>query len=412
MSPSLQALLRVSRYLWLIACLAPGLLYAGDLPPKPQVERVSFDRRASGRGYVIRFQMTGPVSAFSEPRFLGEQLEVELFNTDLSSGYTRLRPEGPVLSYTEETVGEHLRFLFRLDPQTPLRVDIYPDAVSDDILVALTYQDDRPLVVAAPPETLAPREMEGDANTAVRAIRDEGARWRLDTIVIDAGHGGKDAGAVANGVREKDVTLAVARKLGAAIESRLGVNVVYTRSDDRFIELRERGRRANEVGAKLFISIHVNAAKNTEAHGTETYFLGMHKTEAARQVMERENEVVKLEDDPGHYADLTEQMLIRQTLLQSANMRRSEDLAALLEREFSERVGRKSRGVKQAGFLVLWGASMPAILVELGFATHREEARFLRSERGQTEMAEAIFRAVKVYKEHYEKGLLVQSAQE
>jgi N-acetylmuramoyl-L-alanine amidase len=229
--------------------------------------------------------------------------------------------------------------------------------------------------------------------------------WRLDCIVIDAGHGGHDPGAVAHGVREKDVTLGIALKLGRYVQDQLGVRVVYTRRDDRFIELAERGRIANQSCGKLFVSIHANAAGNGRAQGTETYFLGMARSESARRVMERENSVVQLESDPSLYSGMDDAALIMQTMAQSTYLRVSEQLAAHIEGQFSQRAGRTSRGVKQAGFLVLWRASMPAVLVETGFVTNPEEAAFLGSDRGQDLIASAIFRAIRDYKAEYERGL-------
>jgi N-acetylmuramoyl-L-alanine amidase len=230
-------------------------------------------------------------------------------------------------------------------------------------------------------------------------------RWKLDTVVIDPGHGGKDPGATANGLYEKDIVLDVAHKLGDYVENRLGVDVVYTRTDDRFIPLEERGHMANEAGAKLFISLHVNAARAHAAHGTETYFLGPSKTEAAEKVMERENSVIKDEDNTQRYEDYDEQALVRQTLTQSAYMRQSEQLASLVQSQFEDRVQRDNRGVHQAGFYVLWSASMPSVLVELGFLTNPREARYLKSDRGQTLLASGLFRAVRAYKKKYEKGI-------
>lgn len=406
----------------IVGCSLPLAASASSLV-RPVVEQVTIDRRSDGLGYVIRFHTNGAVSGYTEPRRDGDALEVQLFNVALARGYAAARPAGPVLDYDAQPRGGHLVFRFHLDPVTPVEAEIYRDRFSSDLLVGLTYSGERSGALPVPVRPVASRNAPswGPAvETAASgpavgapdvALRSEGERWRLDTIVIDAGHGGKDTGATANGVREKDVVLAVAHKLGAYLEENLGVRVVYTRDSDRFIGLRDRGRIANREGAKLFVSIHANAASDPRAHGTETYFLGMHKTEAARSVMDRENEVVTLESDPSHYADLTEQALIRQTLLQSANMRKSEELAARIEAQFNDRVGRKSRGVKQAGFYVLWGASMPAVLVELGFVSNREEARFMASEEGQVYMASAIFRAVKEYKESYEKGLLVHSSQ-
>ena len=225
-------------------------------------------------------------------------------------------------------------------------------------------------------------------------------------VVIDAGHGGHDSGAIGGGgLREKDVVLSVALMVGQYLEELLDLKVVYTRKDDRFITLRNRGKIANEAGGKLFISIHANAARNRTGHGTETYFLGMHKTDAAQHVMERENSVIRYESDPNAYAGLNQAALIEQTLAQSAYMRGSEHLAGLVQQQFTQRVGRVDRGVKQAGFYVLWGASMPAILVELGFVTNAQEAAYLKSENGQIYLASAIFRAVREFKAEYEKGL-------
>jgi N-acetylmuramoyl-L-alanine amidase len=230
------------------------------------------------------------------------------------------------------------------------------------------------------------------------------SNWRLDCVVIDAGHGGHDGGATANGVREKDVTLAIARRVGRLIDERLGLRVVYTRSDDRFITLDGRGRIANESCGKLFISIHANAG-GSSAHGTETYFLAPHRSESAREVMLRENDVVRLESNPDLYADFDAEGGIVRALAMGAYQEDSQELAGLVEREFGRGLGRNSRGVKQAGFLVLWRASMPAILVETGFVTNPAEARYLSSAVGQDAIAGAVFRAVRTYKEHYERGL-------
>jgi N-acetylmuramoyl-L-alanine amidase len=223
--------------------------------------------------------------------------------------------------------------------------------------------------------------------------------------VLDAGHGGHDGGASANGIREKDVVLAVTKKVGHYVEDRLGIRVVYTRDDDTFVPLHERGRIANESCGKLFVSIHANAAGSRSAHGSETYFLGLHKSQSAADVMERENSVVALESDPDLYAGFGDAEVIVQTLATTAYQRESERLASLIQGQFEHRVDRPSRGVKQAGFLVLWRASMPAVLIELGFVTNPSEARFLRSENGQDLLASAIFRSIRDYKEQYERGL-------
>lgn len=368
-------------------------------PPRSQIERVSFARRPEGKGYIMRLHANRRIQAFSEARPLENgKVEVTLFNTEAVQGYTKGTPPEDLAGYTLYDQGQHT--VLTLEPaEATLTVALYRDADSHDLLLRLTF---------------ASKQATGNPPVARNNRRDPSrAQWRIDTIVLDAGHGGHDHGAIgAGGLREKDVTLAVARQVGAYLEERLGVEVVYTRADDRFITLQERGRIANEVGGKLFVSIHANASPSAEAHGTETFFLGMHKTDAARKVMERENSVIELENNPEHYRNLTQEALIRQVLMQSAWMRQSEQLAGGIEAQFSERVGRKSRGVKQAGFFVLWNAAMPAILVELGFVTHPGEAAFLRSTEGQDYLASALFRAIRDFKEASERRLHLADAEE
>lgn len=391
---------------------------AGQVHARARVEAISFASRSDGQGYVIRLHASEPVRAYSMPQQVQpNQLEWTLFNTDLADVFRRVSPEGPVQRYVTEHRNGHLVLRFYLKPAYHVRATAYRDRRSDDLLLGLTYVGSRPPasdVVAGresevPVKQVAaassPSTTTGNSTEETKTSRSARDRWRLDTVVIDAGHGGKDPGTHGFGIQEKDVVLDVAKILGGYLEEKLGLNVVYTRTKDRFVELRERGHIANQAGGKLFISIHANASRSRAARGTETYFLGLHKSKAAKKVMERENKVVNLEDNPEHYEELDEDALVRYELTQSAYMRQSQELAALVEEQFATRVHRKSRGVKQAGFLVLWGASMPAVLVELGFLSNRREARFLNSERGQVYMASAIFRAVRAYKEQYEKGL-------
>ena len=378
-----------------VVLLTAGLFMAATAPATPRVERVSFTPRADGQGYVVRFHTTELIAAYSEPtRESGGLIEFTLFNTDVAPAYMHDAPMGPVGRYELQRRDGHLivRFWLR-DPDVDVRA--YRDRNTTDLLLGLTTKTGQDVATVGHDPTVEARE-----------------RWRMDTIVIDAGHGGRDHGATGvGGLREKDVVLAVALKLGAYLKDLLGVNVVYTRDHDRFIPLKERGRIANEAGGKLFISLHANASPSRGARGTETYFLGLHKTSAAQNVMERENSVIRFETDQEHYKSFDESDLIRMQLVQSAYMRQSEALASLVESQFEQRVGRKSRGVKQAGFYVLWSASMPSLLVELGFLSNPRDAAFLRSKDGQTYMASAIFRAVRDFKEAYEKGLHLVSVQ-
>ena len=362
--------------------VAPLAAYAG-----PDVERISFTARSDGKGYVVRVHTSGKISAHSVEQPSPTELRLTLYRAGLAADLRRDDPRGPVVRYAVRPEREHIVLSFEIDPSTPVTAQAYPDRDSDDVLVNVAY---------AQPAL---------ASSAVLPDAASNEHWKLDCIVLDAGHGGRDPGAVANGVREKDVALNVTLKVGRYVEEQLGMRVVYTRDDDTFIPLHDRGRIANESCGKLFVSIHANAARSTRASGTETFFLGLHKSESAREVMERENGVVALESDPDLYAGFDDASIIMQTMATSAYQRSSERLAELIQGQFANRADRGSRGVKQAGFIVLWRASMPAVLVELGFLTNREEARFLASERGQDLLASAIFRSIRDYREQYERGL-------
>ncbi len=232
--------------------------------------------------------------------------------------------------------------------------------------------------------------------------------YRLKKVVIDAGHGGKDPGAVGKNCYEKDITLKIALKLGAYIKQNFpDVEVLYTRTTDVFIELDERSAVANSHKADLFISIHVDANKNTKASGTSTYVMGLHRAEDNLEVVKRENAVVKLESDyktayGGFDPDSPESHIVM-TLFQNAYLERSIRLATQVQKQFNDRAGRNDRGVRQAGLIVLWNCTMPGILIETGFITNAEEEKFLMSDNGQAMIASAIYRAFRDYKNELEK---------
>lgn len=230
-------------------------------------------------------------------------------------------------------------------------------------------------------------------------------KWDFDVIVIDAGHGGQDAGAIGvNGVKEKDINLAISLKLGKLIEENMPeVKVVYTRKTDTFIDLYKRGKIANENNGKLFISIHCNSTpkKPTDANGFEVYLLRPGRTKEAISIAEFENSVIKYEDNPNRYEKLTDENFILVSMAHSSYMKYSEKFAEFLHKEFSKHPNLNSRGVKQAGFYVLVGASMPSVLVESGFLSNINDAKYLSSTKGQQKFAEFVFEAIKKYKENY-----------
>ncbi len=230
----------------------------------------------------------------------------------------------------------------------------------------------------------------------------------VKTVCIDAGHGGHDGGCQGPNSQEKHVALAIALKLGKYIEDNFpDVKVVYTRKTDVYLKLWERAAVANKANADLFICIHANAAENKNALGTETFVMGLHKSEANLKVAQRENSAILLEDDyKTQYSDFdpnSPESYIVLTMTQSAFLEQSLSLASKIQTQFTDKVGRKNRGVKQAGFLVLHQTSMPSVLIETGFLTNPEEEKFLSSNIGQDYMASAVYRAFKEYKAEIEK---------
>jgi len=227
-------------------------------------------------------------------------------------------------------------------------------------------------------------------------LSNEKQKWEFKTIVIDAGHGGKDPGAVGyRGTKEKDIALDVAKRLEKKLSKNLNVKIVMTRDEDIFLRLSERTKIANENNGSLFISIHTNAAEDRRASGFETFLIGPNKNEAAVRVAARENAVLELEGISGQ--KLTNEDLIKATIAQSAFASKSEQFASMVQVEIKKRVQSKDRGVKQAGFYVLMGASMPNVLVELGFISNPSEEKKLRSPQYRDQLATAIYRAVEQY---------------
>jgi N-acetylmuramoyl-L-alanine amidase len=252
-----------------------------------------------------------------------------------------------------------------------------------------------------------------DATTKHSAPTRPGTRARKRRIVVDAGHGGPDTGM--HGpigsrwtIYEKNITLAVAQKLDTALRAR-GMSVTMTRTRDTLITLGDQGKIANAVHGDVFVSIHVNAAnlawkKPAEARGYETYFLAEAKTEDAKRVERMENESVHFETGSSSEKDdpLT---FITMDMAQNEHLRESSELAEIIQRRLGTVEEGPSRGVKQAGFRVLVTAYMPAVLVEIGFGTNAEEARFITNAAKQRAIANAIAAAVNEYLDNYERRL-------
>ena len=230
------------------------------------------------------------------------------------------------------------------------------------------------------------------------------------TLVIDPGHGGKDPGAIGKKGKEKNINLNVALKLGNLIkENCKDVNIVYTRQKDTFVALDRRAQIANNAKADLFISIHTNSvAKGKTVRGTETYTLGLHRTEDNLEVAKKENSVILIESDyeqryAGFNPNSAESYIIFE-FLQDKNMEKSVRLATDIQKQFRNTAKRIDKGVHQAGFLVLRETTMPGVLVELGYISNPDEERYLLTEAGTSALAKSIYQAFLSYKKKFDMG--------
>lgn len=414
----------------------------------PELTRISAVERSDGKGFVIRFHVSEKIDSVSVYQPSAELLQIVLYETSLSSQAIDLPEENDVFrAFQTFDIPNGLAVDIHIKPSHPFHYDTYLDQNQRDQLLTLTNAPEEELTglidglipidwsLYAFPNQPTP-DVETGLNNATEAgqanrdatspngnltgssitdmsdLREELSRYtgaELDVVVIDPGHGGKDPGTLGiNNLKEKDIVLEVALKVGEYLNEYIpDLTVVYTRTDDRFLGLAERGRLANEMGGDLFISIHANSfahasrARQQRPNGAEIFFLGVARSQAAVEVMKRENSVLRFEEDT---RELTEQDLLIYELTNAGNMQISEQLAEKMERQFRERAQRRSRGVKQAGFQVLYEASMPAVLIELGFLSNPAEARYLSTEYGQSIMASAIFRAIRDFKERVDQA--------
>jgi N-acetylmuramoyl-L-alanine amidase len=294
--------------------------------------------------------------------------------------------------------------------ETGLIAEVIPSQVSEELAqIGFRLRNkaiEKQLILQNPNEILVSIMTKKDLSTEItNNLEHEKKRWRIDRIIIDPGHGGKDPGAIGKyGTQEKDVVLAIAHYLKDLLEEELGIEVLMTREDDRFLELSQRTEFANRNQAKLFISIHANSNRNRKVNGISTYFLGQENTEEAREVANLENSVIKLENE-SRYADLSQENYILSAMAQNIYNKESQDLADIVQREISQECNLRDIGVKQAGFYVLWGASMPNILIETAFISNTNEERLLRSSSFQKKQAQAIYQSIKKFKERYESQL-------
>ena len=234
-------------------------------------------------------------------------------------------------------------------------------------------------------------------------------KYQLQTIVIDAGHGGKDPGAKGRVSWEKDIALSISLELGRILNENMPeIKVVYTRKNDTFLSLFKRSEIANKANADLFLSIHCDAFHNSSVNGATSYLMGLSKSSANMNVAKRENSVIFMEEN---YEEIyqnfdpnSSESIMLLSLTQKAKIDNSTILANLIQDQFKNRIGMKSRGVKQAPFQVLWNTTMPSVLIETGFMTNATDEKKLNNKMHQVYIASAIFRAIRDYKKFLESN--------
>jgi len=262
------------------------------------------------------------------------------------------------------------------------------------------------IFLSNPKEILVSIKTKKDISKEIKqTLESEKRKWVIDKIVIDPGHGGRDPGAVGpGGTREEHIVLSIAKYLKQLIEANTSIEVLMTRENDTFVELKRRSEFANQNEAKLFISIHANANNSRYVRGVSTYFLGPGRTDEAREVAMLENSVIKYESG-SKYADLSGENYILSAMAQNVYNVESQDLAVMVQQEIIRESGLRDAGVRQGPFQVLVGASMPNIIVETAFISNPREEKLLRDKSFQKKLARGIFRSIKRFKEKYEMEL-------
>lgn len=346
------------------------------------VYELAIDKRSNG--YLLRIMASRKITDYEVWIGRDNWLYITIANAKVNISEIKKISEPSLFSKVEViSYNQSVQISFKLIPKIE-HYEVIPDRESNGILISLYISD-----------------VESKLENVKR-------KFLIDVVVIDPGHGGKDPGAIGvYGTREKDITLAVAKKLKSLVE-KLGVKVVMTRESDEFVELYRRGQIANENGGKIFISLHCNSMpyKPHNASGFEVYILRPGKTEEAIRIAERENAVIKLEENyEERYKHLTDESYILMAMAHNAYVKNSERFAEILNQEARGNLGVKVNGVSQAGFYVLVGASMPSVLIEMAYLSNPQDEKYLLSQTNQWQIARTIFNAVKRFKEEYEASI-------
>ena len=395
----------------------------GPLVVKNASRSVSVALVATADGPILRADAIRPVVPITVSHVMGERWMLIVNGTAIEvqagSRLARVGPESYQLasapSVRRGALWVPLQLVVEIVPRVVNNLVWDPDRFELRAFSAVTKFARREEAAAARPSRTKPAESRRVATendgSVVASHASIGPLRSRKLVVVDAGHGGPDGGMhgpIGGGpqIAEKNVTLMVAKRVGAALGKR-GIDVKYTRTTDTLIALSDRGRIANDARADLFVSIHVNAANPGwkdpgAARGFETYFLAEAKTEDARRVEQMENEVVKFEANSSAHAGDPLSFVLND-MAQNEHLRESNELADLIQRRLARVHPGSNRGVKQAGFRVLVTAFMPSVLVEIGFGTNPAEAAYIASREGQAEIADAVAAAALEYRERYER---------
>lgn len=405
-----------SRCTFSFVFLCSLLALSSSLPAQNSLSRISTVDRSDGKGAVIRYHFSEAVDSFEVIQPAPDLVQMVLYG-DIDTTGIQMPGYGEKVNQVilyEQDFGFGVDIYLGQD--YAYKAAAYPDQNQKHLLVGLTETDMEELDAYSQQflaktwyENFEPTELpesvtvidSGTTTDTYNPVRD---KLKFDKIVIDAGHGGHDPGNLGykRSAEEKDVVLSIALKLGAYIEENLpDVEVIYTRTTDEYVDLWERGSIANRAEADLFVSIHADAFTKSSVRGASVFFLGLDRSDRSFEVMKEENQIY------AHHEvvqDLSEEDLIVYELAHSGNLANSERIAYLVEDQLKNRAQRKSRGVRQKGFVVLYQSTMPAILVETGFLTNPAEKRYLTSDWGQSLIASAIYRAIKQYKQEQDKS--------
>ena len=393
------------------------LAFSSSLPAQNSLSRISTVDRSDGKGAVIRYHFSQAVDSFEVIQPAPDLVQMILYG-DIDTTGIRMPGYGEKVNQVILYKQDHgFGVDIYLGQDYAYIADAYPDQNGAHLLVGLTETDYNELDAYSQQflaktwyENFEPEELPDpvtviDSGTTItdtyNPVRD---KLKFDKIVIDAGHGGHDPGNLGykRSAQEKDVVLSIALKLGSYIEENLpGVEVIYTRKTDEFVDLWERGSIANRAEADLFVSIHADAWTQPSVRGASVFFLGLDRSDRSFEVMKEENQIYA---DHQVVEDLSEEDLIVYELAHSGNIANSERIAYMVEDQLKNRAQRKSRGVRQKGLVVLYQSTMPAILVETGFLTNPAEKRYLTSDWGQSLIASAIYRAIKQYKKEQDES--------